>query len=220
VHASQAIRSPQGISVFGSALLRVAPDVVSLSFSATRLQKKPDAAFKEARAAAASIRTFLDSAGIKDVRASRISLSQHWTYANNTRRSDGYIASAAFSLLLDDLDRLEPVLSGVVAAGANNVDDVSFQSSELKQHRVRARRQAVAAAREKAAVYAVAASKGVGDVLHIEDVNPDQLRGGEGHVQNEVECDDDAPVGAFDPGSIAVGAAVLIVFGLTDENAG
>jgi hypothetical protein len=53
-------------------------------------------------------------------------------------------------------------------------------------------------------------------VLHIEDTSPDQLRGGEGHVQQQTDLDDDSPAKAFDPGSITVGAAVVVVFALTD----
>jgi uncharacterized protein YggE len=146
----QAIRTPLGVSAFGSALLRVTPDIVSLQFSATRLQQTPAAAFKETRAAAQAVRHFLDKAGVKDVQASRITLAQQWSYGNGARRSAGYSARASFHVLLDDLQQLEGILSGVVDAGANEVDAVVFQSRQLKEHRARARQQAALAAREKA----------------------------------------------------------------------
>ena len=219
MHVSQAIKSPVGVSSFGSTLIRVAPDIASLNFSATRLQKTPAAAFKETRAASQTIRQFLDRSGIKDVQASRITLSQQWNYSGGTRRSEGYSAKASFNVVLDDMDQLETILAGVVDAGANEVDDVSFQSRQLKQHRVRARQLAAAAAREKAKIYAASLGKGVGDVLHIEDVNPDQLRGNEGHVRREPEIDDEGPSKAFDPGCITVGAAVVVVFALVDPKA-
>jgi uncharacterized protein YggE len=216
---SQAIKSPVGVSAFGSALLRVAPDMVSLKFSATRLQKTPAAAFKETRAAAQMVRQFLSNHGVNDVQASRITLAQQWNYSGGVRRMEGYSAKASFNVLLDDLDQLEAILAGVVDAGANEVDEVVFQSRQLKDYRARARRQAAVAAREKAEIYAAALGKGVGEVLHIEDVNPDYLRGQEGHVVREPEPDDEGPAKAFDPGSISVGAAVVVVFALTDSNA-
>ena len=217
MQVSQAIPSPQGLSVFGSALIRVAPDVASLTFSASRQQKKPRAAFEETRSAAAAIRAFLDKSNVGDVQASRVTLSQQWDYVGGKPKPGGYVAKASFNVLLDDLDQLEAILSGVVDAGANEITEVSFQSRTLKEHRVRARQQAVAAAREKALVYATAAGKGVGEVLHIEDANPDQLQGSEGHVQRDLPTDGEGPLAAFDPGSITVGAAVLIVFQLTDR---
>lgn len=216
MNVSQAIKSPLGVSAFGSALIRVAPDIASLNFSATRLQETPAAAFKDTRAAAQMVRQFLAKFGVKDVQASRLTLSQHWTYTDGIRRSEGYSARASFNVLLDDLEQLEAILAGVVDAGANEIDDVVFQTRQLKGLRVRARQQAAAAAREKAEIYAVALGLGVGDVLHIEDVDPDQLRGHEGHVTSGPELDDDAPTKAFDPGSITVGAAVIVVFALTD----
>jgi uncharacterized protein YggE len=49
-----------------------------------------------------------------------------------------------------------------------------------------ARRLAIAAAQEKAQIYANAAGVSIGHVLHIQDVNPQVLQGrGEGHVQRE-----------------------------------
>ena len=208
-----------GVSAFGSALIRVAPDIASLNFSATRLQKTPSAAFKDTRAAAQMVRQFLTKSGVKDVQASRITLSQEWGYSNGVRRSEGYAAKASFNVLLDDLEQLETILAGVVEAGANQIDAVTFQSRQLKGLRARARQHAAAAALEKAEIYAAALGKGVGDVLHIEDVNPDQLRGHEGHVIREPDLDDDSPAKAFEPGSITVGAAVVVVFALTDPNA-
>ena len=119
-------------------------------------------------------------------------------------------------MLLDDLEQLEPILCGVIDAGANEVGDVSFQSRQLKEHRAQARKQAAEQARQKAQVYASALGKGVGEVLHIEDVNPDQLRGNEGHVARDPGVGEEGTVKAFDPGSITVGGAVLVVFALTD----
>ena len=213
----QAIKTPLGVSAFGSALIRVTPDLASLNFSATRLQKTPAAAFKETRAAAQLVRTFLSKSGIKDVQASRITLLPQWSYhTGGIRKLEGYSAIASFNVLLEDLEQLELILAGVVDAGANEVGAVTFQSHQLKEYRTRARQQAAMAAREKAKIYAASLGKGIGDVLHIEDVNPDQLRGNEGHVSHEPTLDDDSPVKAFDPGSISVGAAVIVVFKLTD----
>jgi hypothetical protein len=55
--------------------------------------------------------------------------------------------------------------------------------------------------------------------MHIKDVNPEQLHGREGHVTSEPGLDNNGPVTAFDPGSITVAAAVIVVFALTDSNA-
>ena len=67
-------------------------------------------------------------------------------------------------------------------------------------------------------VYAQAAGVSLNRILHIEDVNPNQLRGySESHVDREVEFDEEAPVSAFDPGAITVGAAVILTYSIKSE---
>lgn len=88
------------------------------------------------------------------------------------------------------------------------------RSVRLKEVRAQARQQAVQAAREKAEIYCVAAGITLGPVIHIEDVNPDQLQGREGHVIRELQPDDEGPVQAFNPGSITVAGAVMVAFEL------
>jgi hypothetical protein len=51
----QAIQSPFGVTAFGSAVLRVVPDVASIVCSGSRVEQKPDKAFAEARKGAQSI---------------------------------------------------------------------------------------------------------------------------------------------------------------------
>ena len=70
--------------------------------------------------------------------------------------------------------------------------------------------------REKAQIYCEAAGVHLGNVLHIEDLNPDTLRGSEGHVIREPQIDDEGPMRAFDPGSIVIGAAVQVAFRMSE----
>lgn len=115
------------------------------------------------------------------------------------------------------MDRVEATICGAVDAGANEIDNVDFQTRKLKEHRVTARQQAVAAAKRKAEVYAEAAGVSLDRILHIEDVNPEGLRGySEAHVVREIEADDEGPVSAFDPGAITVSAAVILSYSIRD----
>lgn len=114
--------------------------------------------------------------------------------------------------MLRQLEKMEDVLAGIVDAGVNEVNGVDFQTTRLKELRAEARRRAVTAAREKAENYCNAAGVNLGKILHIEDVNPDVLCGREGHVIGEIQPDDSGEMQAFDPGSITVGAAVIIAY--------
>lgn len=209
----QTIRHPFGITAFGSSILRMEPDIASLTFAVTRLAQHPKDAFQEARAGAESIRAFLARVGVDDIGSSRVTLSQTFRYTGGEQRFVGYTAETVFRVLLHDLSRMEEVLIGIVDAGANEVRAVELQTSRLKEIRAEARRRAVSAAREKAENYANAAGVTLGPVIHIEDVNPDRiLSRQEGHVAREARSDDDQPAHAFDPGSVTIGGAVIVAF--------
>jgi uncharacterized protein YggE len=209
-------KEQSGVKVFGSAVLRVEPDVASLQFAVSRQGKEPRVAFQETHKAVKAVRAYLVQAGAaNDVAASRITLSRTYEYTGGRQQPTGYAARVAFNILLADLGRMEELLVGVVAAGANEIEAVEFRTTRLKEHRAEARRRAVAAGREKAENYCLAAGVALGPVVSIEDVSPQVLRGtGEGTTSREAPSDDAGAERPFAPGSIVVGAAVTLVFAL------
>ena len=216
IDENNSTRTPHGVRVFGSAVLRVAPDTASIEVAVSRIDEKPDAAFTKSREGAQAVNAYLHKAGVKDFGSSRITLSQAYQWINGENRFVGYQARIAFTVVIRDLDKVDGLLSGLIAAGANELASVTFETPRLKDLRADARRRAVVAAREKAELYCKAAGVGLGDVLAIEDVNPEVLSGrNEGHSYREPAAVDDAgEPEAIDPGAISVGAAVNIVFAL------
>jgi uncharacterized protein YggE len=212
MNPEQLIQMPFGINVFGSSIVRVEPDIVSLNFAVSRIQQHPRDAFRDVRKAVQDVRKYLDQAKVGEIGTSRVSVSPTFQYAGGEQKFIGYTAKVAFHVLLHQLDRMEDVLSGVVDAGVNEITSVDFQTTRLKEIRATARRRAIEAAREKAENYCAAAGVTLGNIIHIEDVNPDMLRGREGHIIREVQPDDDGEIQAFDPGSITVGGAAIIAF--------
>lgn len=211
---NEIIRVPQGIKVFGSSIIRIAPDTATINVAVSRVEKQPKGAFAKAHAGAQAVHEYLKKAAIDDVGSSRITLSQEFRHEHGESRFVGYKAMIGYSIVLRELDRVETLLVGLIDAGANELTSVTFQTSRLKKVREEARRRALQAARQKAELYAAAANVSVGDVVAIEDENPERLsRRYEGHVANpEVEVDDPGELKALDPGSIAVGGAVSVVY--------
>ncbi len=102
------------------------------------------------------------------------------------------------------------LLTGLIAAGANELTSVTFETTRLKQIRADARRQAVAAAREKAELYCTEAGVPVGRVIAIEDANPDLLvMRRESHLTGGGTGGGDQ---AIDPAMITIGASVYLTF--------
>jgi len=94
----------------------------------------------------------------------------------------------------------------------------------LKELRARARELAVNAAREKAEIYAAAAKVTVGQVLHIQDINPTLLQQ-ESHmtaaraaVLQELAASEPEE-DSLDPSPIQVGAAVVVAFAIVHPEA-
>ena len=156
-YESKTGRVSNGVTAFGSAVLRVAPDTASIMVAVSRIEQKPDAAFLKAREAAQSVNSYLHKAGVKDFGSSRVTLSQEYRWTNNENRFIGYQARITFNVFLREMDRVDSVLTGLIAAGANELTSVTFQTTRLKELRADARRRAVGAAREKADLYCKAA---------------------------------------------------------------
>jgi uncharacterized protein len=215
--STQSISNPFGITVFGSAVSRVEPDIAALHFALSRLEQQPKDAFRKVKEDAQKVRGYLLEHGVTDIVASRVSLEASFAYSGNQRKFEGYRAKVEFSVLIHNLDQVDDVLSGVIEAGVNELRSTEFQTSRLKEIRADARRRAIQAAREKADLYCEAAGAVRGAVLHIEDVNPEMLRGSHESYQSTEPQIDDETVRAIDPGSITVGAAVRVAYSLLSE---
>jgi uncharacterized protein YggE len=212
----QAIRQPFGITIFGSSVIRVEPDIASVQFAVTRIDKQPKNAFKSTRDIAQKVNEFLQNSKYKkETNASRLTLSQEWQHVGGTQTFVGYRAQAGFHVLLYDLDRLESLLVGIVDIGVDLISNVSFQTSRLQEFRMDARRRAIDSAKAKAANYCLAANVELGSVIHIEDVDPnvaqDRMHGYQ-VIRQMMEPDETEDIQAFNPGSIVVGAAVIVSY--------
>jgi uncharacterized protein len=214
----QFITTPFGVSVFGSAIVRVSPDIAVITFLITRIRPHPNEAFQAIREAAQQLQAYFSSAHIKDAGSSRISLMDVFEHKSGESKFAGYETKVEYRVIISELSRLEEILAGIVDAGVNHIRSVDFQTTRLKEIRVEARRQAVIAAREKAEVYCEAAGIELGEVIHIEDLTPDQRQRTRYHVQGESSIDDNDDAQAFDPGNIAVSGAVMVAFKIKGQS--
>jgi uncharacterized protein len=163
-----------GVTVIGSSVIRVSPDSASIVAAVSRSETEPKDAFASARTAANAVQEFLKEQGIRSFSSSRITLTQEYRPGQGESRNItlGYKARIGFNIKLSDLDRVEELVSGLIAHGANELVAVSYQTSLLQETRNDARRQAIAAAKEKAELYCHEAGVTIGRVLGINDLLP------------------------------------------------
>ncbi len=192
------IQNPHGLSMFGSCVVYVDPDYCTVDFAVTRIAAKPDDAAKATSQAASAVAGFLKASQIeqRNFRQSRTEIHI---------RDGQYIAEIRFNLTIDNLDKVEAILVGVINAGANDVRKVRYRSNRLRDSRTEARQGAFLAALKKAEIMAEAAGVKVGRVIHVEELEVDDLEALE-------EGDDFQTSGAVNPNTIVVGAAVRVSF--------
>ncbi|MBM7439468.1 SIMPL domain-containing protein [Streptomyces sp. HB132] len=210
MNGTQSISSPWGVSVFGAAGVDAAPDLARLRVAISQTRNRPGDAFDAARSGVNRIREVLRGHQIPEsaVSTSRLNLSSQWAYGDE-RTFLGYECTASFVIELRELDTLEAVLVDVVDAGANEVTGVEFDVRAKSDLRARARTAAVAAAREKATQYAEAAGVQLGPVVHIKDVDAEQLQNYRGHSGQHGGGEGD-----LTPGRVTVSAGVVLGFSL------
>ncbi|GII28437.1 SIMPL domain-containing protein [Planotetraspora mira] len=208
------ITSPWGVSAYGAASVKAAPDLVRIRVAVERVEPSPREAFEAGQANVIALRGVLRGHDVSDaaVSASRLRLSSAWDGYGERREFLGYKCEASFTIESANLDGLQQLLIDVVDAGVNRVDEVDFDVRSKGELRAQARRAAVQAARAKAQLYAEAAGVQLGQVVHIQDVDPESV-GNEryrGHGAGGTTSEEDLA-----PGHVVVSAAVVLGFSLT-----
>jgi uncharacterized protein YggE len=220
--ANQSIDHPIGVTVYGSHVLRTEPDRAEVDLAVVRIAQTPSEAFAETRRAVDAVRQSLRKAGIADadVEAGRVDLMSAYEGFGPTAKFMGYRSSVGFRFVVRKLDEIERILSSGVDAGANQVQRVRYQTTQLRELRAEARKRAVEAAKRKAEIYCEAAGVRLGRVIHIEDVNPDRpetmYRGG-GHDQASSPEAEETVAAGLQPGSLVVQAAVMLAYALLHD---
>jgi uncharacterized protein YggE len=155
----------------------------------------------------------------------------HWP-----RYIDGYVVRNALTVTVTKVALVEPLITTALEAGVNHINNVDFQTTELRKYRDQARQMALKAAREKARDMAAVLDQTIGKPLQI---NENQGYGGwyfyccgwsrwgssgrdYGMSQNSMQ---NAPSGPGEPaegdtvtlGTIGIRANVNVVFELNDK---
>ncbi len=157
----------------GDAEILTAPDrfVITVGFDlqAETLEAARDGSRERAAdLVAVAVRHGVDA---EDVRTEQLSLGPRFEGYNlpGGQRIVGYQAARSLTLTLRSIEAVEPLLFDMLAAGANRVDRVVFDSSARAEKRDEARLLAIAAARRKAEAMAGALERSVGEPLEIEE---------------------------------------------------
>lgn len=159
------------IIVAGEGNVSVAPDYAQVHGGVvTRAKTAAEATDANAKLMAAVIAA-LTGAGIArdDIQTAQFSVQPVYALPQPgaEQKLTGFSTSNQLTIKVRQIAKVGDVLDRMVAAGASDVGNVSFQHSDLSKVRDQAREAAVADARRKAEIYARAAGVKLGDVVWI-----------------------------------------------------
>lgn len=145
------------LSAYGET--RVAPDMATINLGVNSEAPTAVGAMQANATQANKIIAALRKAGIadKDIQTSGLNLNAQYDYVENQPpKLRGYQASNQVTITVRDLARLGQAVDATVAAGANQVNGISFGLSDPTAAENAARQQAVKALAAKANLYAAA----------------------------------------------------------------
>jgi uncharacterized protein YggE len=139
--------------------VRAAPDQATITLGVQTKADTAGAAMTQNAQRMNAVMAALRRAGIaeRDIQTSNLSLEAQYTYVQNApQQLNGYQAANDVTITVEDLARLGPAIDAVTAAGANQINGVSFGLKDPQAAEDQARLAAVKALRAKAELYAQA----------------------------------------------------------------
>lgn len=197
------------ITVIGTGAVVTTPDLLRITIGVQADAETASEAIREMSASMDAILANLSEAGISgaDIRTAGLNLSPRYDdrYSSGSAPvAQGFIAGTDATITVRELDRAGAVLDAVVAAGANQIYGLEFDSSERTALTDQARRAAVADAISKTTLYATAANLDTGAILSIQESGA----GGGPMFEASAMAARDVPIAT---GTFAISAQVTVV---------
>jgi uncharacterized protein len=213
--------SPRTIRVGGEATVKAAPDRCRVSVSVTsRAASAKEASEANARSSKAVLdRLKAAVAAPGEVRTAGYDLSAEYDY-NQPRPGNrgpalvGYVATNRFAITTADLAGVGALLDAAVAAGANQIDSISFFLADEKAARRDALLQAGQNARAEAETLAQSVGVTLGEVLDASSTSAPTPVPVYGRAKAAMAMDMAQPQTEVVPGSLEINASVSVTFAI------
>ncbi|MEM7069290.1 MAG: SIMPL domain-containing protein [Pseudomonadota bacterium] len=169
---------PRTISVTGTGVESVAPDMALISIGVVREAKTARAAVDENNKEMTAILSALKEQGIedKDLQTSNFNIQPRYHYPKRQANGEqpapqitGYIVSNNLDVRIRDLAKTGEILDLLVSTGMNSGGNIRFLNQDTLAILKKARISAVKDARGKAETLAEAAGVELGDILNISE---------------------------------------------------
>jgi uncharacterized protein YggE len=170
---TQSLDTSRTVSVSGKGEIQATPDVVLVNLGVQTEAASAQEALNQNNTLMQQVVDALKAANVsnQDIQTLTIQLSPNYQTDNTTgkRTLTGYIASNIVQVRSQDLSHLGDLLDQSVAAGATNIENISFEVSDPSQYVDQARQAAIRDAQHKASQLASLTDTTLGTVLTIQE---------------------------------------------------
>lgn len=184
-----ACNSNRTIQVSGTAVVNVAPDRALIQLGVQSNGRTPNEVQGRNSTTISNVVRALKKMGIesKDIATDRYVIRPIYEDYDSLK-INGYRTYNVIAVTVRDVDKSSDILAAAFQAGANQVVNVEFYTSELRKYRDQAREMAMKAASEKANALAQVAGASTDCILHINENSWSYFNGGswwyDGNHQN------------------------------------
>lgn len=191
-----------------------APDLVTLSGGVTTTAPTAQAAMAENARTMTAVIAAVRKAGVaaRDVQTQGLSLQPQYSYTDRKQTLTGYQARNTVGLRLRDVENAGALLDTLVKAGANDISGPNFSLDKPEEALDQARRDAIAKARSRAALYADAAGM---KVVRIEAITEGGASAPEPRPMlrsAEMAMDSVSAAPPVEPGEVSMSVSVTVRF--------
>jgi uncharacterized protein YggE len=157
------------VDVIGEGVVYTIPDQVTIKVQVENEGQDPKELKKTNDRMVNEVLSFIRSQDIddKDVLTQYIRLSKNYDYQTKKYK---YVANQSISIQLNDLDKYESLMSGLMGSGINRIDGIQFSSSNMEVLKSKARVKAIQNARLKAEEYANVLGQSIGKAIRISEI--------------------------------------------------
>lgn len=158
-------------TVNGEGKVEVSPDIAVVNVGVTAQGATVKAVQQELNTKINAVTSAIKGLGVdaKDIKNANYNINPSYDYQSGTQKITGYQANTNLIVKVRDLDKVNGVIDGATASGANEVGGISFDVDDKSKAENQAREQAVADAKKKAESAAKIAGFTLGRVINYQE---------------------------------------------------
>ena len=206
------------LAATGSGVVQVASDVATVSLGVTEYSADVQEAQNTVNQKIAAVRAALIEAGVanSDINTDSIYIYANYDYTGDMQRVVGYNASNSLSIRTTQIERVGEFIDAAFAAGANQLNNISFSRQDITEAQAQALTLATQDAIAKATTIAEAAGVELGAIQRIVEGNDYSYDSGVNVVYAKEAAMDTAAGTDVQAAMISVSANVTVEYRISE----